>query len=100
MHNSGRDNSKAAIRASLKECGLEYIDLYLIHSPIGGPQMRKESWEACVEAQREGLVKSIGVSNFGVGHLNEMLQYGLPLPSVNQVCQTLFNFIEPTYILL
>lgn len=51
--------------------------------------MRKESWEACVEAQKEGFVKSIGVSNFGVGHLNEMLAYGngMPLPSVNQVCE-------------
>jgi len=85
MYNNGRDNAKAAIVASLKEYGLGYIDLYLIHGPIGGPQMRKESWEACVEAQKEGIVKSIGVSNFGVGHLNEMLQNGLPMPSVNQV---------------
>jgi len=86
MFNNGLEDAREAIRTSIKDCGLEYIDLYLIHAPIGGPQMRRESWEACVEAQKEGLIKSIGVSNYGVGHINEMLQYGdLPLPAVNQI---------------
>jgi aryl-alcohol dehydrogenase-like predicted oxidoreductase len=87
MQNNGFEASRLAIRTSLKECGLDYIDLYLVHGPLGGPQMRRESWEACIEAQKEGSVRSIGVSNFGLGHLNEMLGYGLPLPSVNQVSQ-------------
>ncbi|KAG8212958.1 Aldo/keto reductase [Butyriboletus roseoflavus] len=83
--NNGKTNAVKAIDKSLKECGLGYIDLYLIHSPLGGPQMRRESWEAIAEAQKEGKLKSIGISNFGVGHMGELLGKGLPDPAVNQV---------------
>lgn len=83
--NNGKSNAVRAIDKSLKECGLGYIDLYLIHSPLGGPQMRRESWEAIVEAQKEGKLKSIGISNFGVRHMEELLGKGLPDPAVNQV---------------
>lgn len=47
--------------------------------------MRRESWEAIAEAQKEGKLKSIGISNFGVGHMEELLGWGLPDPAVNQV---------------
>ena len=89
--NSGKTNAAKAINKSLKECGLGYIDLYLIHSPLGGPQMRRESWEAIAEAQKEGKLKSIGISNFGVRHMEELLGKGLPDPAVNQVRLSLMN---------
>jgi len=70
---------------------LGYIDLYLIHGPLGGPGMRKQSWEACLEAQVAGKIRSIGVSNYGVKHIEEMLASGKPLPAVNQVELHPFN---------
>lgn len=81
MRNRSYAAAQADLRASLKRAKLDYFDLYLLHSPIGGPAMRKEVWRALVDAQKEGLVRSIGVSNFGVRHLDEMDT----LPAVNQV---------------
>jgi diketogulonate reductase-like aldo/keto reductase len=60
------------IDATLKTTGLDYIDLMLIHAPFGGPTGRKGAWRALVEAQEAGKVRSIGVSNYGVHHLNEL----------------------------
>ncbi|KAF8727173.1 hypothetical protein AX14_007519 [Amanita brunnescens Koide BX004] len=76
---------RQSIETSLRECGLGYIDLYLIHGPLGGPQARKESWQAICDAQKEGLIKSIGISTYGINHLRELLQYQLPLPAVHQI---------------
>jgi diketogulonate reductase-like aldo/keto reductase len=73
------------LRASLKRTGVPYFDLYLLHSAIGGPEVRKECWRACVDAQKEGLVKSIGVSNWGTKHIQELLDAGSVLPVVNQI---------------
>ncbi|KDQ59129.1 hypothetical protein JAAARDRAFT_57086 [Jaapia argillacea MUCL 33604] len=83
--NSGYAATKRAIQASLDASGLSYIDLYLMHSPLGGPQARKDSWKAICEAQNEGKLKSIGVSCFGVRHLREMVALGGPLPVINQI---------------
>ncbi|PVF98321.1 Aldo/keto reductase [Serendipita vermifera] len=83
--NRGSAATVQAIEASLEKCGLGYIDLYLIHSPIGGSLRRSESWKEMVKAQEEGKLKSIGVSNYGVPHIQQMVDSGLPLPVVNQV---------------
>ena len=56
-----------------------------MHSAIGGPKVRQEVWRALCDAQKEGLAKSIGVSNFGTRHIQEMVDQGVPLPVVNQV---------------
>ncbi|KAF8532316.1 NADP-dependent oxidoreductase domain-containing protein [Gautieria morchelliformis] len=87
MHNRGKEATRKAIEKSLEECGLEYIDLYLLHSPLGGPTMRRESWEAALEAKKAGRIRSIGVSNFGVNHLKELVEARRKedWPSVNQV---------------
>mmetsp|Transcript_21115 Transcript_21115/g.49147 ORF Transcript_21115/g.49147 Transcript_21115/m.49147 type:complete len:200 (+) Transcript_21115:2-601(+) len=63
--------------------GMSYIDLYLIHSPNTGKLV--ETWDAFIELQRRGMVKSIGVSNFGVPHLQALQDAGRPLPVVNQI---------------
>jgi hypothetical protein len=47
----------------------------LVHAPFGGKEAREGTWRALVEAQREGKVRSIGVSNFGVHHLDELEAY-------------------------
>jgi len=66
------DSAKTQIVESLKATGLSYIDLILIHSPHGGSANRKGAWKALVEAQEEGKVRSLGVSNYGVHHLDEL----------------------------
>ncbi|CAL1716122.1 unnamed protein product [Somion occarium] len=77
--------TQLAIDKSLKACGLDYIDLYLLHGPIGGPETRRECWRAVCDAKKAGKVKSIGVSNFGVRHLQEMIRGGVELPVLNQI---------------
>lgn len=67
--NTGYDNARKSITKSVKECGLGYIDLFLLHSPYGGSQNRLESWRAVEDAIEAGEVKIGGVSNFGEKHV-------------------------------
>jgi diketogulonate reductase-like aldo/keto reductase len=69
------DAAKAVVDESLKLTGLEYIDLYLLHAPYGGKENRLGAWKALVEAVEEGKVRSIGVSNYGVHHLEELEEW-------------------------
>ena len=64
-----------SIESSFSQTGLSYIDLYLIHAPYGGADARKGTWRALVEAQKAGKIRSLGVSNYGVHHLNELEQH-------------------------
>ncbi|KAG9194364.1 2-dehydropantolactone reductase [Alternaria panax] len=66
------ESSKQHINNSLKITGLDYIDLYLLHSPYGGKESRLGAWKALVEGVQEGKIRSIGVSNYGVHHLDEL----------------------------
>lgn len=65
-------DAKLAVNESLKKTGLDYIDLYLLHAPYGGKEGRLGAWRALVEAKNEGKVRDIGVSNYGVQHLQEL----------------------------
>lgn len=63
-----------------------YVDLYLIHSPNAGSGPRKLMWTALEKAHKEGRAKSIGVSNFGIGHIEELKEYAQTWPPhVNQI---------------
>ncbi|RDB25645.1 putative oxidoreductase C2F3.05c [Hypsizygus marmoreus] len=84
-NNNGYDASLASVKKSVEESGLGYVDLYLLHGPIGGTKARQDSWRAVVEAKKEGLVKSIGISTFGVKHLQEILDLGIGVPAVHQI---------------
>ena len=66
------DATKAQVSQTLQVTGLDYIDLMLIHAPYGGSANRKGAWKALVEAVEEGKIRSIGVSNYGVQHLDEL----------------------------
>jgi diketogulonate reductase-like aldo/keto reductase len=66
------DGAKQYIDESLKKTGLDYIDLYLLHAPFGGKEARIGAWKALVEAVEAGKIRSIGVSNYGVHHLEEL----------------------------
>ncbi|KAF7545599.1 hypothetical protein G7Z17_g9054 [Cylindrodendrum hubeiense] len=74
-----------ALCESLDKFGLDYLDLYLIHSPAEDEEKRLESWRALETAQRLGKVKSIGVSNFGASHIESLLENARVVPAVNQV---------------
>jgi diketogulonate reductase-like aldo/keto reductase len=69
------ENTKAQVDRTLKESSLKYIDLMLIHAPYGGRENRKGAWKALVEAQEAGKIRSLGISNYGVHHLDEMEEY-------------------------
>src|SRR6266536_5545414 len=63
-----------------------YVDLFLIHNPSSGTEGRKMMWQALERLVEEGKAKSIGVSNFGVGHIEEMRKYAkIWPPHVNQI---------------
>lgn len=84
----GYESAKEAVDVSLAEVkDLEYIDLYLIHSTAGGKQTRLDTYKALQEAVEAGKIRNIGVSNWGVKHLQELLEWpGLKvLPVVNQI---------------
>jgi len=59
------------------------VDLFLIHSPGGGKNV--ESFKALLDLKKQGIIRSAGVSNFGIVHLEGLRQAGLPAPSVNQI---------------
>lgn len=69
------ENAKKHIDNSLEVTGFDYIDLYLLHSPFGGRENRLGAWKALVEGVEAGKIRSIGVSNFGVHHLEELEAY-------------------------
>jgi 2,5-diketo-D-gluconate reductase A len=81
----GKLEAKDACRRSLELLGLDAIDLYLIHWPVPAQDLYVETWEAFVELQQEGLVRSIGVSNFQPEHLDRIVEATGVTPVVNQV---------------
>lgn len=81
--NQGYDSTLAAFNESLHKLNLDYLDLYLIHWPVKGKY--KETWRALEKVYAEGKVKAIGVSNFQVHHLDDLLQDATVVPAVNQI---------------
>ena len=84
-HAVGYEETIEHCRKSLQLLDLDYIDLYLVHAPPENPEHRAPVWRAMEYCLEQGLVKSIGVSNYGVKHLNDMKQYASYMPSVNQI---------------
>ncbi|CBX91295.1 similar to aldo-keto reductase [Plenodomus lingam JN3] len=66
------ETAKEHIDNTLKITGFSYVDLYLLHSPYGGKENRLGAWKALVEGVEAGKIRSIGVSNYGVHHLEEL----------------------------
>jgi 2,5-diketo-D-gluconate reductase A len=81
----GFDQAKRACRASLERLELSHLDLYLIHWPVPAHDLYVETWKAFVELQAEGLVRSIGVSNFEPEHLERVIAETGVTPAINQV---------------
>lgn len=81
----GAERTVAACRASLDRLGLDYLDLYLIHWPSPKKDRYVDTWRALVSLQAEGLVRSVGVSNFTQGHIERIVAETGVAPVVNQV---------------
>ncbi len=79
------DDAIASVRASLDRLGLERTDLHLIHWPNPSQAKYVEAWRALVQLQKDGLVRSIGVSNFTEEHLTRIIDDTGVTPAVNQV---------------
>jgi len=79
----GYESTLKACDDSLKRLGLDYIDLYLIHWPV--PEKRLDTWRAFEKLQADGKVRSIGVSNYMVRHLEELFAHCKVKPAVNQI---------------
>lgn len=90
----GYDSAKAEFEKTLKRLGTDYLDLYLLHWPradygkVGFEDWKEldaESWRALEELQKEGKIRSIGVSNFLPHHLENLLEHASVVPAVNQL---------------
>ena len=79
----GYDATLEAFERSLQKLKLSYIDLYLIHKPVEG--FRQNTWKALEKLKKDGICRSIGVSNFSPRHLDEILEICEFIPAVNQI---------------
>ncbi|POW21502.1 hypothetical protein PSHT_02401 [Puccinia striiformis] len=80
----GTEKCKKALSESYVAPRPDYWDLILLHDPLAGTTARHEAYEVLAQAQKDGKVKSIGVSNFGVDHLESLAGQGF-VPAVNQL---------------
>jgi 2,5-diketo-D-gluconate reductase A len=81
----GYERAAKALRKSLDRLELDYVDLYLIHWPAPSRDLYVDTWRAFIDAREEGLVRSIGVSNFQPAHLARIVDETGVTPSVNQI---------------
>jgi 2,5-diketo-D-gluconate reductase A len=84
-HDHGYEAARKACHNSLHRLELDFVDLYLIHWPVPSQDKYVETWKAFIELQGEGLVRSIGVSNFQPLHLDRLVDETGVTPAVNQV---------------
>jgi 2,5-diketo-D-gluconate reductase A len=84
-HEHGTTVVRDSFRASLDRLGLDYVDLYLIHWPVPSGNRYVETWQTFEELAGEGLIRSIGVSNFLPEHLERLLTQTDTVPAVNQI---------------
>jgi len=79
----GYEKTLAAFDASLERLGMDYVDLYLVHWPV--KELYKETWRALEAIYESGRARAIGVSNFLIHHLQDLMTDARVMPMVNQV---------------
>ncbi len=79
---SVQDDTKRAFDDSLRRLGMDYLDLYLIHQPLGDYY---SEWRAMQDINKEGLARAIGVSNFYPDRLVDLIDHNEIVPAVNQI---------------
>jgi diketogulonate reductase-like aldo/keto reductase len=81
----GFDQAQRALKDSLHRLEMEHVDLYLIHWPVPSQDRYVETWQGLIEAQKQGLTRAIGVSNFQPAHLERIIDATGVTPAINQV---------------
>jgi diketogulonate reductase-like aldo/keto reductase len=81
----GREKTLRAFDVSMAKLGLDVLDLFLIHWPLPMFDQYVETWKAFEELKAQGRIRSIGVSNFTIAHLERLVQESDTVPAVNQV---------------
>jgi diketogulonate reductase-like aldo/keto reductase len=84
-----RKDAEAEAQRSLERLGVDQVDLYIVHWPGGGPT---RAWPGMERARERGYARSIGVSNYSVSELDELLSVGVIPPVVNQVQFSPFKY--------
>jgi diketogulonate reductase-like aldo/keto reductase len=79
------DDAIRSTKESLERLGLDHLDLHLIHWPNPSDDLYPETWRALVDLQKQGLVTTIGVSNFTEAHLERIIDDSGVTPAVNQI---------------
>jgi 2,5-diketo-D-gluconate reductase A len=82
VQDAGEANTKRAFDKSLQRLGLDYLDLYLIHQPFGDYY---SEWRAMQDLHREGRIRAIGVANFPIDRLVDLIEQNEITPAVNQI---------------
>ena len=85
LWNTDQEDPHGAFEASLERLGLEKVDLYLVHWPVPAKRTAVTAWRGLVEIVGSAQCDSIGVSNFEIAHLSELLHETGVVPAVNQV---------------
>ncbi|THE09428.1 aldo/keto reductase [Bacillus timonensis] len=83
--NHGYESTLSAFDISMEKLGIDYLDLYLIHWPLPSKGKYIETWKALEKLYKDGRVRAIGVSNFKIHHLEEIIEKCEIIPMVNQV---------------
>jgi 2,5-diketo-D-gluconate reductase A len=84
-HEHGKEKSRAAVERSLKTIGVNQLDLALIHWPVPSQNLYVETWKSLIQMRNDGLVRSIGVSNFNSDHLDRIISETGEIPVLNQI---------------
>lgn len=85
LWNSDQEDPVAAFEQSLERLGLDAVDLYLVHWPVPAAGTAVGAWRGLIEIIGSGRARSIGVSNFEIEHLRELLDETGVVPAVNQI---------------
>ncbi|NDJ56334.1 2,5-didehydrogluconate reductase DkgA [Enterobacteriaceae bacterium 4M9] len=85
LWNGDQQDPRGALESSLKKLKLDYVDLYLMHWPVPVQDRYVEAWKGMIALQKEGLIKSIGVCNFNVEHLQRIIDETGVTPVINQI---------------
>jgi len=85
LWNADQRDGLGAFEASLDRLGMDYVDLYLVHWPVPMLGTALTAWESLIKIHESGRARSIGVSNFEIDHLQELLDATGVVPAVNQI---------------
>lgn len=85
LWNTDQQRVEAALTQSLRKLQLEYVDLYLLHWPVPAKNTYVSAWQAMIDLQKQGLIKSIGVCNFHSDHLQRLTDETGVTPVINQI---------------